>query len=323
MTRLWILRRTIQFILELFLGLTIAYTMTLFLPINPLRFILQYSYLFQITVTLHGIYFNSPILSSYTSFIKGILTGNWGWSVGYQEPALWYIASILPWTLLLVVPTVLLTLTVGTLIGISVGQIKNKHLQSIPTVILTVLNATPNYIVAIIIWIFLAYRIKLFPPAGNFGSNVGPHEPLNIFFMVSIAYHYTLPILSLWLSTMPSWALYAKSLVVMNLTEDYVTFAKVRGIRGARLKMTYVGKTIYLPLLANLPYTFSYLLSGVVYIEETFSLEGVGSALYASIASRDFDVTAGLFTVFVLIVIIGNYITDISYSFIDPRIKQT
>jgi peptide/nickel transport system permease protein len=319
----WILRRTLQFTVEILAGLIVAFMVSILLPSNPLRLIVQTTYVLRITFTLHGAYLESPVLTAFLGFLTNIFRGNWGWSVQYQEPAIRYVASVLPWTLTLIVPTVLLTVTLGSLMGVALAQVRSKLLQSIPMVILTVLNSTPNYIIATLVWLFLSYRLRLFPTAGNFsGSSTGSGYLPSFPFVVNVAYHYALPVLSLWLSVVPNWSLYMRSVVITNISEDYVRFAQARGVRGIRLKATYIGRTSLMPLIANVPYTFSTLLSGTVFIEQIYTLQGVGSALYASIGSRDFDVTLSLFTIFVLIVIIGNYLTDVTYSIIDPRVKQ-
>jgi len=81
-----------------------------------------------------------------------------------------------------------------------------------------------------------------------------------------------------------------RAAVVSGLSEDYLTVAKARGIKGVRLRLTYVARPSLLPVIANVPYTFSTLISGAVYVEQIFTLRGLGSALYSSLDTRDVSV---------------------------------
>lgn len=326
----WTLKRIIETILELYIAITLTFFLTKYMPGNPIynliiSYLMQgYTYVqaVQMASTLIGYNVTTPIWVQYVQYIKGVFTGHLGVSLYYHVPVATMIGIGLPWTLFLVITSLLLAYISGVFLGILLGMSKGKRREGPLNVTFSVLSGIPNYIVAVLLWIFLTYRIHLFPTAGNYATSAGTPSLTNFAFIESVLYHYTLPIISFWITLMPGWILAMKSSVISVLKDDYVTVARARGIRGSRLTWTYIGKNAMLPIITGLPIAFAGLIGGAVFIENIFSLLGAGFYMYQAIGGRDYPLALGFFLMLLMIVILGNLIMDLTYQFIDPRVKM-
>lgn len=112
-----------------------------------------------------------------------------------------------------------------------------------------------------------------------------------------------------------------KSNTLSTLEEDYVTVARARGLKDSRITTAYVGRNASLPLFTTLAINIGFVVGGSILIEQIFRYEGIGLKLLDSIHSRDYTVMQGIFLIITISVIAANYIADILYSWIDPRIK--
>ncbi len=326
----WTVKRASEAAAEAFIAITLAFFLTKFMPGNPIQNLiityLEQGYSYQQAVemasTLIGYNVNTPIWLQYVQYIEGVFTGHLGVSIYYRVPVVTLLGIALPWTLFLVVTSLLLAYLTGITLGIVLGMSKGKRREGPLNVTFSVLNGIPNYIVATLLWIFLTYRYHLFPTGGSYSTSAGTFSLTNISFLGDVLYHYALPIVSFWITLIPGWILSMKSSVVSVLKDDFITVAKARGVRGTRMTWTYVGRNAMLPIITGLPLAFAGLIGGAVFIENIFSLTGVGYYLYSAIGGRDYPLALGFFLFLILLVILGNLIMDLTYQFIDPRVKM-
>ena len=106
------------------------------------------------------------------------------------------------------------------------------------------------------------------------------------------------------------------------LGEDYISYAKARGLPSRRIVVTYVGKNAILPLYTQFMLSLGFMFGGSVFIEYIFSYPGVGYMLYQAITLRDWFLMTGAFDIIVIAVVLGALIADLTYSFLDPRIRR-
>jgi peptide/nickel transport system permease protein len=154
---------------------------------------------------------------------------------------------------------------------------------------------------------------------GSYSPGMTPEFSLS--FLNDALYHATLPILAYLLTTVGSWALVMKSSTVETLGEDYVTVARARGLTDAKIRLGYVGRNAVLPLFSQLAVSLGFVVGGSIFVEKIFGYQGIGYSLYNALSGRDYPVLQGIFLVLTVSVVLANFLADVLYSRLDPRIR--
>jgi peptide/nickel transport system permease protein len=190
------------------------------------------------------------------------------------------------------------------------------------TTVSSVFSSIPNYLVGIMLVVFLGVQWKLLPITQMRGSmSPGMQPGFTPEFIKDIFFHAALPIATYILTTVGTWALAMKSSTLATLGEDYVTVAKARGLSEWRIMTGYVGRNASLPLFTSLAISIGFIVGGSILIEFIFVYQGVGQLLLSSIQSRDYPVMQGIFLIISIAVILANLLAEFLYSQLDPRVR--
>jgi len=119
----------------------------------------------------------------------------------------------------------------------------------------------------------------------------------------------------------PGWVFGTRSLAISITHEDFVLVAKARSLPEKRITFTYIGKNALLPQLTALLYSYGLMFGSSIFIESTFAIPGLGYVLAIGSGSRDYLLTIGSFLIIIIAVILGNFIADVTYGLIDPRVR--
>jgi peptide/nickel transport system permease protein len=216
----------------------------------------------------------------------------------------------------------MISFTIGILLGLIMAYRREGWLDHSLSVIASVLSAVPNYILGILLIIWLGVRWGVVPVAQMRGSlSPGVVPGFTFEFFQDALFHAALPIATYVLATVGSWMLTMKSSTISVLEEDYVTVARAKGLKESRITTAYVGRNAALPLFTLLAISIGFVMGGSVLIETIFQYQGIGYSLLQSVNKRDYTVMQGIFLVITLAVIFANFFADILYSWLDPRIK--
>ncbi len=260
-----------------------------------------------------------PIIEQYISYLKNLATGDLGVSITTKNDVTSIIASALPWTLLVLTISIGLAFTVGVLIGMYVSLNRNSFMDSFVSVYASISGSLPDYIVGFLLVLVLSTKLRLFPGRGAYSADVT--VGFNLEFMLSVAYHAFLPVLTYFITGLGGWILAMKGSAVSVLGEDYIMCAKARGLSRARIRTKYIGRNAILPLVTSLTITFGMLFGGSPLVENLFSYPGIGFYLNQAIINRDYVLMQGLFLMITVAVVIANIVADMLYSVLDPRIS--
>jgi peptide/nickel transport system permease protein len=261
-----------------------------------------------------------PVLSQYWQFIGNLVHGNLGTSVSLTgQPVLRLIAEAAPWTILVVATSLLLSFGFGIVVGTLAAYFRGTWIDQVIANLSAVLNGVPQFITAIVLFYFLATLGHLFPIGGAYSPSVAPG--FSFAFIVSVADHAVLPILSFVLSIWAGWALSMKASTISILGEDFVTAAKAMAINPRVILASYVGKNSILPLFTGLVLSLGFMFGGSIFVEQIFNYPGLGYLFVNGTASRDFPLMQGCFLLLTTAVIFANIAADLLYHRLDPRIR--
>ncbi|WP_114856186.1 ABC transporter permease [Brachybacterium sp. YJGR34] len=265
----------------------------------------------------------TPIWQQYLDYLGGLLRGDMGTSIATPGvTVLEKISHYLPWTLYSVGLALLISITIGLLLGMIMAYRRGGVIDHAVSVVGSIFHAIPNYLLAILIVVVGAVQLGIIDYTrmrGNVSPGVTPE--LSLRFLSDIGYHATLPMITYILTTFGTWALIMKSSTTQVLGEDYVTVAKARGLKESRVQTNYVGRNALLPLIAQIATQAGFIVGGAIFVEQTFSYEGIGLLLFESINSRDYPTIQGVLLVVTITVVLANLAADLVNAALDPRIR--
>jgi len=274
--------------------------------------------------SLFSIDIDKPIHEQFIDYFSNLLQGNLGESyLSTGTPVIDMIGAFLPWTLFSVSLSLLTSFTLGIALGIISAYKRGSLIDNILTGLASVLRAVPNYLLGLLILVFLGVQWNIWPVQymrGAYSSGITPG--FNLPFIVDVFKHVLAPFLTYVLSTFGTWMLAMKASTISVLGEDYVTVAKAKGLEERRITFSYVGRNAMLPLFTTLAISLGFIFGGSTLIESVFIYRGVGLLLWRSINGRDYPVMQGVFLIITISVVVSNFLADLLYSLIDPRVRR-
>lgn len=261
-----------------------------------------------------------PILQRFTTYVKGIASGNLGQSMAFKESVSKIVLGARPWTLLVCSISLFLSFMVGVILGIYVAWKRSKLLDGVITGYQAVVGSIPDYIVAYLLVLLFSLTLGIFPSKGAYSSNVTPG--FNLAFIGSVLSHAALPIFSYFLTTLAGWIMGMKANCLSVLGEDYINYAKARGISNKRIIFSYLGRNAMLPMVTSVAISFGMMFGGSPLIENLFVYPGVGYYLTTAISRRDYPLMQGMFLMIIVMVLISGLIAEFLNTRLNPRLRE-
>lgn len=260
-----------------------------------------------------------PLHKAYLAYIMKLFRGDLGESMFLKIPVTRVIAKALPWTALVVSIAIVISFSIGSLLGMMVAWKRKTVLDPVVTAYATLTDAFPDWITALLLLILFAIILEWFPMRGAYAADLTPG--FNFPFILSVLHHAFLPIMAYTLENLGGWALVMKANATSVLGEDYVVAAQARGLKSPRIAISYVGRNAILPPFTTLAIVFGGMLGGSALIESVFAYPGIGYFFGWAIGRRDYPLIQGLFLLTIGGVILANFLADLLYSLLDPRVK--
>lgn len=262
---------------------------------------------------------DKPLWSRYLTFLGQFLTGNFGPSFyNYPASSSSYILGDLPYTLALAIPVLLVSFLAGNRIGARSAYLKGKWNDAGYFSLVAANQLPPFWFALVLLFLYVMITGGKFPPLG--GHYLGDIPSWTWVFFVDVLEHWIMPFVSLLVVYIGGWATGMRSMVTYERDADYVQYGRQLGFKDKKL-MAYTERNAILPQFTGLNLVFSAIIGNTMIIEIVFNYPGIGYLLYNSILDLDFPTVFGCFYVVILIVVIGNFIIDILYGFLDPRIR--
>lgn len=261
-----------------------------------------------------------PVMERFFTYVKNISTGNLGQSMSYKGQVSDIVLGALPWTLLVCSVALFLSFTVGVILGIYVAWKRSNILDGAITAYQAIFGSIPDYIVAYLLILLFSVGLGLFPSKGAYNSDVTPG--FNIKFISDVLYHAALPILAYFVTTLAGWIMGMKASCMSVLGEDYVNYAKARGLSNKRIIVSYLGRNAILPMVTSVAISFGMMFGGSPLIENLFVYPGVGYYLNTAISRRDYPLMQGMFLMIIIMVLLSGVIAEFLYTRLNPRLKE-
>lgn len=257
---------------------------------------------------------NDSIHIQYIRWIKNVLKGDLGYSLVNHRPVVTQITERLPATIGLMLISMVFSVIIGIIIGLLSAANQNKLFDKIVTIISYIGISIPSFWFAMMLTYFLSLKLNLLPSIGM--RTIGVHSTWDLIK------HAIMPILVLSIQNIAVFARYIRSSTISQLKEDYVTVQLASGASRNEILYKYVLKNAILPVITILGMSLPSLVSGAFITESIFGWPGMGQLGMTAIFSYDYPLIMAITMFSSLILILGNLLSDILYSIVDPRIKE-
>jgi len=263
---------------------------------------------------------NSPLPVQYIQYLKQVLHGNLGISIyNFPTPVSEVIATGLMWTLLLGLTAVVISFVLGNLIGVIAAWRRGGWVDSVMPPLMIFIGSFPYFWLAMLCLFVFGFELKLFPISHAFGMNVT--VGFNLPFLIDVVRHTILPAITIVLVSTGGWALGMRNTMIGVLSEDYITMADAKGLSNRRIMFGYAARNALLPAVTGFGIALGYVVGGALLTEIVFSYPGLGFQLLTAVQNLDYPLMQGLLLVITLAVLIANFIVDLIYVRLDPRVR--
>jgi peptide/nickel transport system permease protein len=325
----FLISRLVTYVLVIWIGMTVVFFVPRLMPSNPVEAVLgrmtstggymEASQLAAMRATLTEIYgLQGNILDQYLNFMKrAVLSGNFGPSLAmYPTPVNELIGRSLPWTLALLLTSIIIAWLLGNGIGLITGYKHNKPYSKALEAIAIFIYPIPYYILALILIILFVYVNPIFPLSFSVKG-----APLSMEFISSAIYNSVLPALSIIVVGFGWWVLSMKALSAGISEEDFVYFAKLKGVGETRIMGRYVMRNAILPQITLLALQIGTIFNGALIAEILFGYPGLGTLTYTAVLNADYNLLMGTITISIVAVATATLVVDLLYPLFDPRIQ--
>ena len=312
----YVLKRLLLMIFTLFVIMTMCFILIKLLPLPALKEMGRDVELIKMKREQLG--YGKPILVQYFLFLKSIVT-SWDWGLGeqmYSAQGVWdVLLTKLPYTVLVNLYSILIAIPIGIAFGIYAALKKNKWQDHVISTSVMLFISVPSYVYAFLVQYFICFKLGWF----DLLINTESQSPLLSF---SMFYSMIPAIISLGFGVVAGLTRYTRAELSEVLTGDYMLLARTKGLTKAQAISRHAMRNAMVVILPMIIGEFIGILGGSLIIENIFGIPGVGALYIQSISLRDYNFFMALTFFYTLIGLLSGIVIDISYGFIDPRIRM-
>lgn len=326
----FLISRLITYVLVIWIGISVVFFVPRFLPTSPVeamlgRIMSQGAYMqpeqveaMRKTLT-QSFGLEGTLMEQYFGFFQRIfVTGDFGPSLAmFPTSVNDLIGRSLPWTVGLLLLSTIIAWVIGNLIGVVAGYQSNKRYSKFMEIVAILVYPIPYYITALLLIIMFIHINPIFPLSFNVRG-----EPASLEYIGSAIYNSILPALSIVIVSFGWWVLSMKALSSAIAEEDFVYFAKLKGVGEGRIMSRYVLRNALLPQITVLALQIGTIFNGALITEILFGYPGLGTLTHTAVLTSDYNLLMGTITISIVAVATATLVVDILYPLFDPRIQH-
>lgn len=261
---------------------------------------------------------DKPLWQQFFIWLGQILQGNLGTSFAqYPASVNSLVGQALPWSIAIQLPAIFVGWIVGNALG-ALAAFRGGWFDRGAFVGSLFFSAMPYYCLAIILLYIVGVKLEILPPGGAYSAGLSPE--LSFSFINDAISYWWLPFWSLVLVFVGGQAVGMRSMAIYELGADYVNYGRGLGMRDGTLTR-YIFRNAMLPQVTGLALSIGGMVGGALITELVFSYPGLGSLLFAAIGTNDYPVIQSITLIITIAVLAANFMVEVAYGVIDPRIR--
>ena len=325
----FLISRVITYIFVIFFGMTAVFFIPRMMPSDPVEAMLGQIMSREAAMDPEAIAAMRQVINEnfglegstfqqYIGFMRRvIITRDFGPSFTmYPTPVMDLIGRALPWTLGLLGVSILISWVIGNAIGLLAGIKKNKPYSKILEGVAMCIYPIPYYIFSLALIMLFAFIFPIFPLSSNFNVTAFTWASVR-----TVVWNSVLPAASLILTGTGWWVISMSALSRNTNEEDFVSFARMKGVKERKVVTSYILPNTVLPQITMLALQIGMIFNGALITEILFNYPGIGSLIYRGILQADYNLIMGTITISIFAVATATFIVDLIYPFIDPRVR--
>lgn len=309
----YIIRRIILFVVTMVLVSLITFSVFQVMPGDPIRIMLgTEADETQVATLKKQLGLDQPLYVQYIDWVKGLVTGDLGESIRFSRPVTELLADRLPVTISLALITLLIVVIVAIPLGIFVAKRQNKLSDVVLSSATQLGMAIPSFWLGMLLILYLGMNFSFFTISGYVPWTQSIAGALGAIL---------LPALTIAIPQIAVKFRYVRNAILEQLRLDYVRTIRSKGITEKFVMYKHVLRNSMIPILTIFGLITAEVVAGTIIVEQVFSLPGIGQLLITSISYRDFPLVQGIVMYITFIVVLINFLVDVLYSVLDPRIR--
>ncbi len=317
-------RRLLQSLFVLWVIITILFFFFLLAPGSPVAAYIDTTFTAEQEASVMARFgLDKPLYMQYFIYVGNLLRGDLGDSFFYGDSVVGLIGDVLPNTLYLTLTSLVIAYLAGVLGGIFLAAQRGKPVERGGIVFTLITRAAPEFWVGMILLAIFAFQLRWLPSSGTGGATTIYASEVEKLTSPEFWRHMLLPMttLALYLHGLPLLLMRSNMLEVMD--QDFITMGRLIGYGERRLMLQHAARNAMLPVITALALGVGYSIGGNVVIENVFGWPGIGRLLVRAVSSSDYPLAQGAFVIIAAIIVALNFIADVLYSLLDPRVGSS
>ncbi len=265
--------------------------------------------------------FDGTLWDQYIAYLGKIFVGDFGISTAnFPAPVTETLLYAAVWTLFLVGVSIFICFVLGMMLGIKAAWGQGKFFDTFFTPFNVMLYAFTQPVICLLLFYSVCYELQWFPLGRAHDPSIEP--AFSWEFIVNVAYHAVVPLLSLIIIGVGNWHLGMRNTMINLLNQDFITMARAKGLSERRVIYRYAARNAILPQITSLALTLGYVLGGAFITEYVFNYPGLGKFTLAAIQQRDYAFIQSQLLLVTVCVLVANLISDLLNLWLDPRLRH-
>lgn len=320
--REYILRRFLYTLITLFAVATILFVLFRLMPGDPTAQVLSPALDPSVQARLkHAFGLDLPLWQQYLIYIKNMATLEWGRSFTTSQPVVSMVIYRFWNTLLLMGAGLCFALAVGVALGIAMAWRRGGPLDVGGTVVSLVFQSAPPFVTGLVLLIILSYRFGFFPTGGMFTPGARPNSVFDLLVDPGFYHRLVLPTVTIGAYYLATPMLIMRDNMLEVMGSDFIELARAKGLAPRVVMIRHAARNALLGVVTITSIMVGFAVGGQVIVENLFSWPGMGQLMVEAASSHDYPVAQATFLMLAVLVIGMNFLTDVLYCYLDPRIK--
>jgi len=318
----YLLKRFLLMVVTLWVLITIVFFLFRIMPADPTALFIGASLhpdSQKMMIKMFGL--DKPKLEQYFIYMKNLFRGQFGISIRTNQRVIDMMVDKIWNTLFMMGTAMVMALILGVIIGTILAWKRGTSIDTIGIAVFLALRSAPEFWLGMIVLVIFGYNLQWFP----IGLMLTPGRPYTGFFdkyfSLDFVHHLFLPVFSMTIFYLATPMLVTRNSILDILHEDFIEMAHAKGLSNSRIMFRYALRNALLPVITIAPLMLGFAIGGQVLMEKVYSWPGMGRELVEAVNSMDYPVVQAAFLFLGAIVIVGNFLADVLYSYLDPRVK--
>ncbi len=310
----YVVRRAAGMVVSVLLVVTITFVLMQLIPGDPVSVLLGPNATPEQIEALKRTWgLDQPIWVQFYKYFVNFFRGNLGESIFFRQPVLRIIGQRAETSIFLGIMALMVVVGLGIPAGVIAAVRPNSWVDNSLLLLALAGASIPSFWLGLMLMVLFAGKLHLLPSSG-YTSVIATGNIANLKNLI-------LPAFALGFVNAALVARTARSSMLDVLRADYITTARAKGLRDSVVILKHALRNAAIPITTVISFTFASLVSGAVVTENVFALPGVGSLIVQSVLKRDYPTIQGIMLVVAVLYVVINFATDITYAFLDPRIR--